>query len=91
MVAFLEMMGIMEELEAGAEIPTPANIFYPCKTCIFNEGEIFLSPDIDPDEVWDIGTLAGREGLKRRLQELFDEIEAVQRELDFIDRQGFSE
>lgn len=40
-----------EELKPGAEIPTPAGIrFYPCENCLFNNCEVYLSPDIPDHE-----------------------------------------
>ena len=81
---------IMEELKPGAEIPTPAGIrFYPCENCIFYNCEVYLSPDIPDHEVKDIGTIAARAGLERRLRQLWDEIISIQDEIKFIDRNGF--
>jgi len=84
-------MGLMEEFKPGAEIPTPEGIrFYPCVNCKFYNCEVYLSPELEEiEEIRKIGSVAARAGLELRLRELWDELDQIQREIDFLDRQGF--
>ena len=79
-----------EELKPGTEIPTPAGIrFYPCENCLFNNCEVYLSPDIPDHEAKHFGTITARAGLERRLRELSDEMSSIEDEIKFIDRNGY--